>query len=251
MKKLLRNILSKFGYEVLKTSRLVVDDMRDDKEFYALYEKCKPYTMTTPERQYALYKAVEYVVKNNIEGDFVECGVWRGGSSMFMAYGLQQFGGNTQQLYMYDTYEGMSEPTDDDVDITGARADVMMKNSLKEEASSVWCYADLTDVKQNMALTKFSESRITYVKGKVEDTIPATMPEKISILRLDTDWFESTKHELVHLYPRLAKGGVLILDDYGYWKGNKKAVDEYFAERNEFVLLNRLDYGGRLAVKVA
>jgi hypothetical protein len=86
--------------------------------------------------------------------------------------------------------------------------------------------------------------------GKVEDTIPADIPEKIALLRLDTDWYESTKHELIHLFPRLQKGGVLIIDDYGFWKGARKAVDEYFAENNIQILLNRIDDTGRMAIKL-
>ncbi len=88
------------------------------------------------------------------------------------------------------------------------------------------------------------------IKGKVEETIPHDIPEKISILRLDTDWYESTYHELVHLYPRLVKGGVLIIDDYGHWQGARKAVDQYFQENNIPVLLNWIDYTGRVAVKI-
>jgi hypothetical protein len=90
-----------------------------------------------------------------------------------------------------------------------------------------------------------------FVKGKVEDTIPASTPDRIAILRLDTDWYASTRHELEHLYPLLAPGGVLIIDDYGHWEGCRQAVDEYFASRNLQVLLNRVDYTGRIAVKLA
>ena len=84
----------------------------------------------------------------------------------------------------------------------------------------------------------------------MEDTIPKNSPEKISILRLDTDWYESTKHELEYLFPRLSSGGILIIDDYGHFKGAKKAVDEYFTKNKIQYFLNRIDYTGRLIVKI-
>ena len=87
-----------------------------------------------------------------------------------------------------------------------------------------------------------------FVQGMVEETIPAGAPEKIALLRLDTDWYESTHHEMVHLFPRISDGGVLIIDDYGHWAGARRAVDEYFHEHNIAILLNRLDYTGRIGI---
>jgi O-methyltransferase len=94
-------------------------------------------------------------------------------------------------------------------------------------------------------------SHVRLVKGKVEDTVPKNAPEKIALLRLDTDWYESTRRELVHLFPRLVPGGVLIIDDYGHWQGARKAVDEYIAGNQVKILLNRVDYTGRIGVKIA
>jgi hypothetical protein len=102
-----------------------------------------------------------------------------------------------------------------------------------------------------MALSGYDAARLRFVKGKVEDTVPAQAPARIAILRLDTDWYESTRHELEHLDPRLSPGGVLIIDDYGHWAGCRQAVDEYFASRKLHALLNRVDYTGRIAVKPA
>jgi len=104
-------------------------------------------------------------------------------------------------------------------------------------------------VRRNMLGTRYPEKKIHLIKGKVEDTVPQHAPEKIALLRLDTDWYESTKHELVHLYPRLVPNGVLIIDDYGHWQGAREAVDEYFAGQKFKPLLNRLDYTGRLVIK--
>jgi len=116
--------------------------------------------------------------------------------------------------------------------------------------SIVWAYSPLEEVKRNLRLTGYDESRITYIQGKVEDTIPVRASERIALLRLDTDWYESTYHELVHLYPRLSVGGVLIIDDYGHWQGARRAVDQYIEENRLKILLNRIDYTGRIAVKL-
>jgi O-methyltransferase len=191
---------------------------------------------------------VKYVVKNNIPGDFVECGVWRGGSSMMIALTLLHLRSTNRRLFLYDTFEGMSEPTEHDKTFRGEDADKLLEKNIDNKETSVWCLADINDVQQNMGVTKYPPANIHYVKGKVEDTIPATLPsDGIALLRLDTDWYESTAHELKHLYPLLIVSGVLIIDDYGHWDGCKKAVDEYFENRP--LLLNRIDYTGRIAVK--
>ena len=85
----------------------------------------------------------------------------------------------------------------------------------------------------------------------MEETIPGRAPERIALLRLDTDWYESTRHELEHLWERLEPGGVLIIDDYGHWAGAREAVDEFFAKRSDAPLLTRVDYTGRIGVKAS
>jgi hypothetical protein len=207
--------------------------------------------MTGVERMYALYKSVEYIVKNNTKGDIVECGVWRGGSSMLIAKTLLKFNCTDKIIHLYDTFEGMSTPTEKDLDATGSSAADLLKAPKTKDKDSIWCIADLDDVKNNMAKTNYPASNINYVKGKVEETIPENSPgNSIALLRLDTDWYESTQHEMKHLYPLLSTEGVLILDDYGHWQGAKKAVDEYFSTEKKSLLLNRIDYTGRIAIKV-
>lgn len=220
-----------------------------DEEFWELYRLCKPYTMTSYERMYALYKSVEYILSNKIEGDFVECGVWRGGSAMLIAKMLSSRNIVNRKVYLYDTFEGMSEPTAEDVDNKNRSAAKMLRSGIGNKEESVWCLADLQDVKENLSLTKMSFDNLVFVEGKVEDTLPVTLPANISLLRLDTDWYESTRQELFYLFPRLTTNGVLIIDDYGHWEGCRKAVDEYFAEHNVNLLLNRIDYTGRIAIK--
>jgi hypothetical protein len=228
--------------------------LRSDFEESEINEikKVDKFTMTSEERLITLYRAVEYLEKNNIEGDIVECGVWRGGSMMLVANVLQKYNNQKRKLFLFDTFEGMSEPTNVDISFRKETADSLLQSVDKQAAQghNIWCYASIEDVQANLLSTGYNPERIHYVKGKVEDTLPSREIEKIALLRLDTDWYESTKHELEHLFHKLVKGGVLIIDDYGHWEGAKKAVDEFIQSRKLNLFLNRIDYTGRLAIKI-
>lgn len=212
------------------------------------YRRVAAFTMTSPERIAAVCDAVRYVTAAGIDGAYVECGVWRGGSSMAAALAFQALGVTDRELYLFDTFEGMSAPTEHDKR-AGDAADAGKLLEGSSQSEKIWCKASIEDVSANMASTQYPSQRVHLCKGMVEQTLPAQAPDRIAVLRLDTDWYESTRHELEHLYPRLSVGGVLIIDDYGYWAGARKAVDEYFADKP--VLLNRIDQTGRIAVKVA
>jgi O-methyltransferase len=228
--------------------RPVPDDFTEQET--ASYRAVEQYTMTTPERVQAVLAATRYVVESGLPGAFVECGVWRGGSMMAVARTLLELGAGDRQLYLFDTFTGMTEPTAEDVMRVGG---VAAKDLLAEHdrESRLWAVASLQDVQANMGTVGYEESRIQYVEGPVEDTIPAHAPERIAMLRLDTDWYQSTKHELAHLYDRLVPGGILILDDYGHWSGARQAVDEFLAEHGLTLLLHRIDVTGRIAQKPA
>ena len=213
--------------------------------FAEVHARCAPFTMTSIERMYALWKAARHVESAGIPGDFVECGVWRGGSSMVAALTLDA----ERRLWLYDTFEGMSEPTARDRAFDAERPVTDRWEEAKAEDGVLLARAPLDLVQENMTSTGVADGRVEYVVGKVEDTIPHRVPDGIALLRLDTDWYESTRHELIHLYPRLSPGGVLIIDDYGHWAGAREAVDEYFAALDDPPLLTRIDYTGRLAVK--
>jgi predicted O-methyltransferase YrrM len=190
-------------------------------------KRCRPFTMTPPEVTLNAIRAAQYVSQYHIPGAVVECGVWRGGVSMAMASSLKMTG-NFRDLYLYDTFDGMSRPTENDLSPTGQKAETLLNHLAKDEDNHIWAFAPIEKARSNVESVGYPSERIKFVKGKVEDTIPGTIPDKIALLRLDTDWYESTKHELIHLYPLLVSGGVLILDDYGYWAGARKAVDEFF-----------------------
>jgi len=224
-----------------------MDDM--DPPFRRIYEHCREYTMTSPERMYALYKAVEYLQKADIAGDFVECGVWRGGSMMVALESVVRFGGRPRTAHLFDTFEGLPEPSSEDLDAWGNEAHGWWEEKARSGTSSDWARASLEEVTENLARTGYPQDRIRYVKGMVEETLPSRAPDHVALLRLDTDWYASTKHELEHLYPRLVEGGVLVVDDYGHYQGARKAVDEYLRAGPVDLMLVRLDYSGRVALK--
>jgi len=253
--KLLKKILSKFGYTAIKTNlykSLLKEELSFDldREFTEIYEKTNHFTMTSIARMYSMYKATEYVVSNNISGDIVECGVWKGGSTMISALTLLKMNDSNRSLYLYDTYEGMNKPTEKDIRIYDNKPALNIWKKFQDKDINRWDYAPLEEVKTNLYSINYPKDNIKFIKGKVEQTIPSKIPEKIALLRLDTDLYESTYHELIHLFPRLSKKGVLIIDDYGYWKGQKEATDKYFKENNIKILLNRIDGQGRIGIKI-
>jgi O-methyltransferase len=207
--------------------------------------------MTTTERMYALWQSVRHVCRQGVRGDLVECGVWRGGSSMIAALTLAEEGDGERRLWLYDTFAGMSEPSERDVTVHGMSARDNWQSISTTPGDPTMAAASLAEVRANMASTGIAAERVEYVRGPVEQTIPARVPERVALLRLDTDWYESTRHELEHLWERLEPGGVLIVDDYGHWTGAREAVDEFFAGRPDAPLLARVDYTGRVGVKPA
>lgn len=239
--------LGLLGLKLIRRSRLELvnfSDLEQDKKFWKLYEQVRAFSLVPAERSYALYQSVQYILKNNIPGDFVECGVWKGGSSMLMARCLQEAGVRDRKLWLYDTFEGMSRPGAED----GEEEHRQWEQGRVNDTTNTMCLASLDEVKANMGRTGYPPENIRYIKGKVEDTIPGQLPSSIALLRLDTDWYASTKHELQHLYPLVSPKGILIVDDYGAWQGARKATDEYFASIPH-TFLHRIDYTGRLIVK--
>jgi O-methyltransferase len=251
LKRVVKRAINSLGIEI--TSRNVEHTPAPVREFprdlseaeIDTIRRVRDFTMTSVDRIVTAIHATEYVVRNEIPGVIVECGVWRGGSMMAIALTLLRLKRTDIPLHLFDTFEGMSEPTTHDGQTASQeweRHQTLTRND--------WCYAGLPDVQRNLESTGYDKQRLYYIKGKVEETIPRSAPEQISLLRLDTDWYESTKHELEHLFPRLAPGGILIIDDYGQWEGCRRAVDEYFANNKIAIYLNRVDFSGRAGVKV-
>ncbi len=245
-KGMIRPAIQRAGFDIIRHIGYPPDFSAEDIQ---ICEIVKPYTMTSPERVNSLISAVRYVMKNGIDGAFVECGVWKGGSSMAMALALIRLGSERRDLYLYDTFSGMSAPGDVDISFRGEEAHQTFSETEISDDVSGWCLSPLEEVKQNLFSTGYDKERVHFVEGKVEETIPKCIPKKIALLRLDTDWYESTKHELIQLFPLLKTNGVLIIDDYGHWEGARKAVDEYVSDNNIQILFNRIDYTGRIAIK--
>ncbi len=203
-----------------------------------IVRRAMPFSMTGAPRLLSVVDAVRHLERRGVPGAFAECGVWRGGSVLAMILALQDEGAADRDLYLYDSFEGMPEPGPDD----GA-GDEPEKWTLDPSGY------DEESVRTTLLATGYPSERLHIVAGAVEDTLPERAPDQLALLRLDTDWYESTRHELEHLYPRLTDGGVLVVDDYGHWEGARRAVDEYFATSAAPVLLHRIDYTARMAVK--
>ena len=217
-----------------------------DEEARAVIRAVGPWTMTSNEKLFALVVAVRYVVDRAIPGQIVECGVWRGGSMQAIARVLAARDATDRELHLFDTFEGMPPPTEEDVRHGGPPAAELL--ATRPKTAKVWAIADLEDVRAGMAQVGYPAERIHYHAGRVEETIPGGAPDQIALLRLDTDWYASTKHELDHLYDRVPSGGVVIIDDYDYWDGSRKAVDEFIATTGARLLLAPMG-SGRIAVK--
>lgn len=258
MKSLVKSLVNQLGFEIRKKAasdstekQLPVQNLFPsdfEREEIELFNLVSPYTMTSKERVFSLIQAVKYISRHKIPGDVVECGVWKGGSMMAIAKTLLAEQDSSRDLYLFDTFSGMSEPSKEDLDFSGQEAAKLLDSSSKEDGW-VWCNAPMEGVQNVMSKTGYNWDKIHFIQGKVEDTLPTNALKEIALLRLDTDWYESTRHELIHLFPLLSKDGVIIIDDYGYWQGAKKAVDEYFDEHNIKILLNRIDETGRIAIK--
>ncbi len=227
---------------------------RADPADRAIIEQCLPVSMTSVQRLQALIDAVRYVVARDIPGSFAECGVWRGGSVLAMILTLQDLGTVDRHVWLYDTFEGMTEPTEQDVSPYNAPALETWQRA-RDTGEQAWGglfepeQVGEAAVRDRLLATGYPSELIHLIKGGVEDTIPSQTPDGLALLRLDTDWYESTKHELVHLYPLLAPGAVLIIDDFGHWDGARRAVEEYFDSHPPTPLLQRTDYSGRMAIK--
>jgi O-methyltransferase len=206
-------------------------------------------SMTSTERLWALLKAVEYLEENKICGDIVECGVWRGGSSFLVASELAHRNSLNRGIWMFDTFQGMNSPSEHDARFDLKPARQILEEDLDSRATSNnWGVASLEMARSNLLRSGYPEHKMHFVQGEVEVTLRAQAPQKIALARLDTDWYESTKTELDVLMPRMVRGGVVIVDDYGHWLGARKAVDEFLDSTNPLPLVNRIDYTGRMWV---
>jgi O-methyltransferase len=228
--------------------------MHASPEDRQIVERAIGHSMVGSARLLAVIDAVRYCVARRLPGAFAECGVWRGGSVLAMILTLQELDVTDCDIWCYDTFEGMTAPTEFDVSKLDPPA-LETWQEAQRGAERPWPELfspesfDERTVRSLLLDTGYPPERLHFVRGPVEETLPGQAPEGLALLRLDTDWYESTRHELVHLFPRLVRGGVLIIDDYGHWEGAQRAVDEYLGAEHPPLLLHRIDYTGRIVIK--
>ena len=212
-----------------------------------LWRTVSPYTMTSKERVISLEAAVRYLCAYDIAGDMVECGVAAGGSVMAIAVTLMDLGTSDRHLWLYDTFEGMPAPTEHDIGRFDTPAMKLYKKRHNQEGG--WIRFSVEDVKANVLSTGYPEAQFQFIQGKVEESLLKSVPQRIALLRLDTDWYESTKSEMEILFPLVAPGGLILLDDYFRWMGSRKAVDEYIAQNGIRIFWTRIDDHSVIGVK--
>ena len=244
IKKIILKLLDYFDLQLINKNQKIVELSQNDIKLIDLISK---YSMTPKIRIYNLIQALRHLEHNEVQGDYVECGVWKGGNLILFKKFLEKNNLISKKIYAYDTFEGMTTPSSYDYNLsTKESAENILKGD-KDRKTNNWGICSLEDVKSNILKTVGNLDSIEFVKGPVEETLNNKIPNKISLLRLDTDWYSSTKKELEVLYDNVTPGGIIIIDDYGHWSGTKKAVDEFFL--NKYVWMHYVDYACRLIIK--
>jgi hypothetical protein len=187
-------------------------------------------------------EAIKYILENNIGGAIIECGVQAGHIEDLWITELLKQNNTFRDIYMYDTFAGLVKPTEHDytcenntsLKMNADETLVYWKNSIIDDKTNAWCYAPLDYVKNRLNATGYPQDKLHYIVGDVMETLKdkSNIPEKIAILRLDTDWYESSKYELEQMYNNVVPGGVIIFDDYYFWEGQRRATDEFFKSIN-------------------
>ena len=214
-----------------------------DSGFLSLWKQVQPYTMISIERAWALAQAVAYGLPIQCRRGYRGMRRMEGRRPAFWpSHVLVKEKDNHKKIWLYDTFEGMTSPGEEDCIASSGQP-------LRERNPEGWWTADIAEVRRNISSAVLGMERFRFVQGRVETTLKKEYPQQLSILRLDTDWYESTLFELEVLYPRLTPGGILIIDDYGHFTGARKAVDDFFEKQGIVPLLHRSDYTGRVMVK--
>ena len=222
-------------------------DVDMETAFNEIWAVVSPYTLTSKESGYALFKAGEYVTAQRIPGALVECGVYRGGSSMLMALAALHFGDRSRLLHLFDTFAGMPRPgVFERSTLSGNFQQDRWEAGIRSDGSNEWCFASLAEVKQNFKATHYPSNLLCTHVGDVASTLPNSNLSSIAILRLDTDFYESTKIELEQLYPKVSERGFVVVDDYGHFDGARRATDEYLNTLTPRPFLHRVNYSVRM-----
>jgi hypothetical protein len=255
IKRSTQSFLGLFGYQLvnqrLQSAAIAPIELNSEDIELVKWVHDEELSMVSLAGLFSTLAAAKYVAENDIDGDFVECGVWRGGNSIIAAEIFRRYS-TQKRVFLFDTFKGMTEPTQHDRSVENDQPALKEYIRLQGETHNLWCFAPLDEVRGNFRRRNLLDQNVVFVEGPVEKTLLQSdlVPPRISFLRLDTDWYESTKVELEVLYPSLTKGGVLVIDDYGYWSGSKKATDEYFSIRKPRPLFHATDDTRRIGVKI-
>jgi O-methyltransferase len=256
LKKKIKNILNTLGYELINKNQKIAELSKQDEE---LIDTISKYSMTPKIRIFKLLQSLKHLKHHDIKGDYVECGVWKGGNLILFKKFLEnedliaelsnEKNRENKNIYGFDTFEGMTEPDVNDYDLSNNNSAVDLLKNDKNKKTNLWGVVSLEDVMDNLSNNLKDLKNIHLIKGPVEQTLTneKNIPKNISLLRLDTDWYSSTKKELEILYEKVSHGGIIIIDDYGHWGGSKKAVDEFF--KDKYVWMHYVDYACRLIIK--
>ena len=258
IKKNIKKIIQALGYDLVKRIspnsskkyQQMIPELTDEEIELIRYVIDRKLSMVPLSGLIATLKACKYVVENEIPGAFVECGVWRGGN-VILAKKMFELMGSDKKVYLFDTFEGMTDPTEFDIHHKSQKHATDVLQNAFSQTNGKFFKASIEEVKNNFHAAGVKLDNIIFIKGDVFKTLgnDKNLPNEIAVLRLDTDWYESTKKELEILYPKLVSKGVLLIDDYGFWAGSRKAVDEYFKDLEYKPLLNVIDFNIRSAIK--
>jgi len=250
---MLKKLLFSVGFNLTRVSNNTNKpvELNEDENKIIDYVRANNLSMCTTLNLQQTAIACKYIALNKSPGDFVECGVFRGGNALIAAKIFDMYKIN-KKVYLFDTFTGMTKPTKHDLRTSDKTLMLTKYLSLQQKDYTDWAYASIEEVKENFKKVHLLKDNVVFVKGEVEKTLDLSIniPNVISFLRLDTDWYESTKKELNILYDKLVPGGILVIDDYGHFNGARKAVDEYFKKHSPAPFLSLIDNGARIGVKV-
>lgn len=254
VKKLIKAALLPLGYEIRKLEGPAeAQPTPFEASFQQAAERVRPYTMLSQARLYSLFRQAVYCEENGITGAFVECGVWKGGAVALMAMANLTYGKTRRDIHLFDAFDNICEP---DQAVDGERAVAETQKWAKKGNANGRLvpldgfydqFGGAGTLEGNRELLEnnvgYEAVRLHFHKGWFQDTLPADAKDidKIAILRIDGDWYASTKVCLDFLFEKVVRGGFIIIDDYGAYEGCRKAVDEFFAARNLHLFMNQID----------
>jgi hypothetical protein len=230
--------MAKFGYEderAIKQAMMLIWD----------------HTMISYDRLATLWLQVHYLDRHDIPGDFVECGTWKGGAVGMMALAHRASRPQpVRRLHLFDSFEGLPEPR---ADLDGDLAVKYMGGRASGSLVGTRLLACSVEVPEKLIEQRlhYPKTLVQYHIGWFQDTLPrdAASIGKIALLRLDGDWYESTRVCLEYLYTKVVKNGVIVIDDYGYWEGCRRAVDEFLSSQDDPIMLHHIDDSARYWLK--